>query len=199
MSHASPLPTRERQRRDTRNLILEAALDEVAERGLGGARIGNIARMAGVTRPTIYAHFSRKEDFLRELQARSEDRALAALRYRLDHDQDNGTGLLRRLTNAIFDLVEDTQPVLRREVFAFMVREPQGAEWVGSELFQFLIECFEEARERGEITAVLPAIDFTRIVMTALFGFLVVESAPSEERRHNAHRMLDLLSRGVVA
>jgi AcrR family transcriptional regulator len=197
MPHASRLPTRERQRQDTRKLILEAALDEVAESGLGRARIGNIARKAGVTRPTIYAHFSRKEDFLRELQARTEDRVLAALRYRLDHG--SGTGLLRRLTNAIFDLVDDAQPVLRREVFAFMVREPQGTEWVGSELFQFLTECFEEARERGEITAALPAIDFTRIVMTALFGFLVVESAPSEERRRNAHRMLDLLSRGVAA
>ncbi len=197
MPHSSPLPTRERQRQDTRKLILEVALDEVAERGLGRARIGNIARKAGVTRPTIYAHFSRKEDFLRELQARTEARALAALRYRLDHD--SGTGLLRRLTNAIFDLVEDTQPVLRREVFAFMVREPQGTEWVGNELFQFLTECFEEARERGEIAAALPAIDFTRIVMTALFGFLVVESAPSEERRRNAHRMVDLLSRGAAA
>ena len=196
MTDAPPLPTRERQRQDTRNLILEVALAEVAERGLGRARIEHIARKAGVTRPTIYAHFPRKEDFLRELQGRTEERALAALRQRLDHG--GGSGLLHRLTNAIFDLVENTQPVLRREVFAFMIREPQGTEWVGKALFQFLTERFEAARERGEISAALPAIDFTRIVMTALFGFLVVESAPSEERRRSAHRMLDLLSRGAA-
>lgn len=198
MSQPAPLPTRERQRQDTRNLILEAALAEVAERGLGRARIGEIARMAGVTRPTIYAHFPRKEDFLEALQARTEERALVALRRQLEHEE-GGSGLLHRLTNAIFDLVEDTQPVLRREVFAFMVREPQGTEWVGKALFQYLTECFEGARERGEISAELPAIEFTRIVMTALFGFLVVESASSEERRRNAHRMIDLLSRGAAA
>jgi AcrR family transcriptional regulator len=197
MSQPEPLPTRERQRQDTRNLILEAALAEVAERGLVRARIGQIARMAGVTRPTIYAHFPRKEDFLAALQARTEERALVALRRQLEHE--GGAGLLHRLTNAIFDLVEDTQPVLRREVFAFMVREPQGTEWVGKALFQYLTECFESARERGEISAELPAIEFTRIVMTALFGFLVVESASSEERRSNAHRMIDLLSRGAAA
>ena len=68
---ASPLPTRERQRQDTRNLIFEVALAEVAERGLGRARIGDIARKAGVTRPTIYAHFPRKEDFLRVRKGRT--------------------------------------------------------------------------------------------------------------------------------
>jgi AcrR family transcriptional regulator len=172
------------------------ALAEVAERGLGGARIGDIARKAGVTRPTIYAHFPRKEDFLRELQLRTEDRALAALRPRLELDA--GPGLLHRLTNAIFDLVEETQPVLRREVFAFMIREPQGPDWVGNALFQFLTEQFEAERERGAIALTLSSVDFTRIVMTALFGFLVVDGAPFEERRRSAHRMVDLLSQGAA-
>lgn len=195
MSESVPLPTRERQRQDTRNVILEAAIAEVAERGLGRARIGEIARKAGVTRPTIYAHFPRKEDFLTALQARTEERALVELHRQLE--PEGGSGLLHRLINAIFDLVEDTQPVLRREVFAFLVREPQGTEWVGNELFQYLTECFE--REGNELDAGLSAVDFTRIVMTALFGFLVVESASSEERRRNAHRMVDLLSRGAAA
>src|SRR5258705_9861342 len=59
-------------RLQTRDLILEAALEEITSVGLGQARIDRIARKAGVTRPTIYAHFPRKEDFLREFQARGE-------------------------------------------------------------------------------------------------------------------------------
>jgi AcrR family transcriptional regulator len=188
------LPTRERQRRDTRRLILDAALAEIAERGLAGARIGRIAAEAGVTRPTIYAHFPRKQDFLRELQVRTEARVLAVLRERLDAGDAGGeSALVHRLADAIFDLVDAADPVLRREVFAFLVREPQGTEWVGDDLFVFLTERFEAARTGASEPHALPAVEFTRIVMTSLFGFLVVESAASDQRRRNAHRMLDRL------
>jgi hypothetical protein len=34
-------------------------------------------------------------------------------------------------------------------------------------------------------------------VVTAIFGFLAVESAPADERRRAAHRMLDLLIEGA--
>lgn len=192
------LPTRERQRRDTRMLILDAALAEIAERGLAAARIGRIAAEAGVTRPTIYAHFPQKQDFLRELQARTEARALAALRDRLGEDDAiDEIELVHRLADAIFDLVDAADPVLRREVFAYLVREPQGTEWVGNALFAFLTERFATARADDSGADELPAVEFTRIVMTSLFGFLVVETASSDERRRNAHRMLDLLCGGV--
>ena len=47
----APLPTRERQRRDTRSLILQVALEEISEVGLAKSLIENVAREA-VARPT---------------------------------------------------------------------------------------------------------------------------------------------------
>lgn len=192
---SSPLPTRERQRQETRSLILQAALAEIAEAGLAGARIEHIARKAGVTRPTIYAHFPRKEDFLLALQAQTEQGALHALRERVG-DATSAPELVHRLVDAVFELLEAGHPVLRRESFALMIREPQEMDWVGNALFGFLAQRLAEARERGEIAGGGSARELTRILMTAIFGFLVVENEPATARRRDAHRLIDLLIGG---
>jgi AcrR family transcriptional regulator len=191
-----PLPTRLRQRLLTRTVILDAAVEEIAERGLDGARIGEIARRAGVTRPTIYAHFPSKQDFLREIEARTQTLTLVELRSRLGGADD--PHFVERLVDALFDLMERGQPTLRREVFAAVVREPERADWLGNPLFGFLTERFAAAQRRGEITTALPAPELTRIAMTALFGFLAVEAEPVADRRQAARRMIDLLMRGAV-
>lgn len=192
----SPLPTRERQRQETRSLILQVALAEIAEAGLAGTRIEHVARKAGVSRPTIYAHFPRKEDFLFALQARTEAVALAALRERLG-DAATASELMHRLVDAIFDLIEDGDPVLRRESFALIVREPQEMDWLGNALSGFLAERLASAQAGGELAPRPAAPDLTRILMTAIFGFLVAESEPLATRRRDAHQMLDLLIGGA--
>jgi AcrR family transcriptional regulator len=193
----APLPTRERQRNQTRNLILRAAQAEIAAVGFSQARIGRIARTAGVTRPTIYAHFPTKEDFLRALQVRSEEVALAELRERVAHS--SGADFVHELADAVFDLVDSADPVLRREIFALILREPPDANWTGQALFEFISELFGEAQTRGELRSGIPPADLTRLAVTAIFGFLVVESAESDFRRRAAHQMLDLLIRGAAS
>jgi AcrR family transcriptional regulator len=193
----APLPTRERQRLETRSLILEVALAEIAEAGLAGARIEHIARKAGVTRPTIYAHFPRKEDFLLALQAQTEKVTLRALEARLE-GAVSVADLLRRMVDAIFELLGAGHPVLRREVFALILREPQEADWIGNGLFGFVSERIAEAQARGEIASEPPAPDLTRILMTAIFGFFVVENEPAAARRRGAQQLVELLIGGIA-
>ena len=192
-----PLPTRLRQRLLTRSVILSAALREIAERGLDGLRIGEVARRAGVTRPTLYAHFPTRQDFLRELESRTQSTALVELRTRLGGPDD--PRFAERLVDALFDLLDGSHPKLRREAFAWLVREPEGADWAGNPLFAFLSERFAAAQRRGEIVVPLPAPELTRIAMTALFGFLAVEAEPAAQRREAAKQMIELLMRGAGA
>lgn len=188
------LPTRLRQRLLTRSVILKAAADEIAERGLEGARIGEIAQRAGVTRPTIYKHFPTRSAFLREFESRTQATLLVELRSRLA--RSNPAPLSERLVDALFDLLEETHPVLRREVFGLVVREPAAADWIGNPLYVFLSEHLTQAQVRGEITTVVPASDLTRLVVTALFGFLAVEAEPMEGRRQAARQAINLMLRG---
>ena len=62
-----------------------------------------------------------------------------------------------------------------------------------AELKAFLAERLAAAQERGELPKNPPAPDLTRILMTAIFGFLVVENEPVASRRSDAHQLLDLL------
>jgi len=192
-----PLPTRLRQRLLTRSVILDAAIEEIAEHGLDGARIGEIARRAGVTRPTIYAHFPTRQDFLREIEVRTQTMTLVELRSRLGGT--DAPDFVDRLVDALFDLMDRANPTLRREVFALVVREPESADWMGNPLFGFLTERFAGAQRRGEITSALPPADLTRIATTALFGFLAIEAEPAADRRAAAKRMIALLMRGAGA
>lgn len=186
-----PIPIRQRQRQQTRDVILEVALAEIAESGLSGVRIEQIARKSGVTRPTVYAHFPTREDFLRALQSRTEVGALEVLRKRLD--SDSGSALLHTLADALFDILANTNHNLRRESFALMLREPRPEQWMGNDLFSYLSERIGEAQREGQLSRRATADEMTRVVMTALFGFIVIEGNASQTRRDDAHKMLDLL------
>lgn len=186
-----PIRIRERQLQQTRAVILEVALAEIAELGLSGIRIEQIARKSGVTRPTVYAHFPTREDFLRELQARTESSALLALRKRLENN--TGRALLHTLADALFDILAAANRNLRRESFALMLREPRPQRWIGNDLFVYLSERISEAQEQGELARRTSPDELTRIVMTALFGFIVIEGNDPQTRRQDAHKMLDLL------
>jgi AcrR family transcriptional regulator len=70
--YAPRLPPEER-----RTQLLDAALEEVAERGLPGVSIEGIARRAGVTRPVVYGVFADLEELMNALLEREESRALA--------------------------------------------------------------------------------------------------------------------------
>lgn len=50
----------------TRRVVLEAAVEVVAERGFAGATIDAIAQRSGVARSTIYRHWSDRMDLLLE-------------------------------------------------------------------------------------------------------------------------------------
>ena len=101
-SAASPFErrsARELQRQHTRARLFEAALAEFAKVGFDGASVAEIARAAGVSRPSFYFHFPTKEHVLLELQWRKELELVA----QLEGHQTLGA-LLGALPDAIVDV-----------------------------------------------------------------------------------------------
>lgn len=92
---------------NTREKILRAALELAAERGLRGTSLGDIAARVGIRKPSLYNHFSSREDLVRAMYAALRDLAERA------HPKP-GTGVLR---DAVRDLgaVGTVQMVLRRQ------------------------------------------------------------------------------------
>jgi len=61
--------------RPARERILQAACELIAERGIGGARIAQIARTAGVSTALVHYHFETREALLAEALEHSFERA----------------------------------------------------------------------------------------------------------------------------
>lgn len=62
-----------RQGRRTRNRLLDAGVQVLAERGYHAARVDDIVRAADISHGTFYLYFSDKEDLLRALVGRCSD------------------------------------------------------------------------------------------------------------------------------
>jgi AcrR family transcriptional regulator len=73
------LTERGRQREETRRRVREVALDVIRRDGLGDARVDEIARIAGVSRGTVYFHYPTKEHVVAEVLGEAEERVAAAI------------------------------------------------------------------------------------------------------------------------
>jgi AcrR family transcriptional regulator len=63
----------------TRQLILDAAVEEFSAHGLAGARVGRIADRAGVNKERLYSNFGNKEDLFDTVLTRELSRLARAL------------------------------------------------------------------------------------------------------------------------
>ena len=71
-------PKRERNAAETKRRLLDAGEAEFAAKGFDGARLGTIARAAGVQQALIHHYFADKEGLYREVIARGLDAVTAA-------------------------------------------------------------------------------------------------------------------------
>ncbi len=72
----------------TSHRILDAAFQRIAELGLSRTTVEDVAREAGLTRQTIYRYFPSKDDLVRALIMREEERFLDGVRAAFAVDDD---------------------------------------------------------------------------------------------------------------
>jgi AcrR family transcriptional regulator len=67
MNQVKPIPLRQQQRDYTRQRLVDAARDLFLRNGTRGTSVDDIAKAAGTSRATFYAHFTDKQDVIREM------------------------------------------------------------------------------------------------------------------------------------
>ena len=70
MSETKPVPLRKQQKDFTRQRLVDAARALFVKNGTRATSIDDIAKAAGTSRATFYAHFTDKQDVIRELARR---------------------------------------------------------------------------------------------------------------------------------
>jgi AcrR family transcriptional regulator len=113
-NYSSPL--RDRQKADTRELILDAVKRLLRDRGLAELSLANVAREAGITERTVYRHFATREQLLEATWAAVNDRLG-----------------MREFPRTAADLVQRPRQVFpafdeQGEIVRAMLASPQGRE-----------------------------------------------------------------------
>jgi AcrR family transcriptional regulator len=183
---AAPSPfvrpgARERQRTATRERLFNAAIAEFRRRGFERANVADIARAAGVARPSFYAHFPTVDHVLFEwtwrlaLQIVRELEGTAGLRATLD-----------RLADALIAAEQAVGDVaLFREMISSFARRAAGPAFDDDEIpvLGELMRRFERARAAGELRAGMQPAQAARLCLSGVFGHLLgVEATPGERR-----------------
>ena len=87
------------QAQETRERLMQAALDVFHQRGVARASLHEIAQAAGVTRGALYWHFKNKEDLFDALFARIFD----VVSNQLEADICNAADMLQSLRQAFLN------------------------------------------------------------------------------------------------
>ena len=162
---------RELQRQRTRARLFEAALAEFAKDGYDRASVAEIARAAGVSRPSFYFHFPTKEHVLLELQWHKELEIVERL---------EGFATLREVLGALPDAISDVYdsiegPGIARDMVMIYARSPEYLPLAEQPfpLVRLLERRFTEGAARGELRAGLQPHQATFLCLTAVFGYLI--------------------------
>jgi len=198
----------------TRSVVLSAARREFAALGLAGARVDEIAAMAGVSKQVIYYYFSSKDELFRAALLSSYEEILANnLVYLRNAPSGPPEKRLRNLIVHLFDRIG-----AHREVISLIVEENRyrGQHLRHSDLpyrsSKPLVEHIAAILKEGEAAAVFkPRIDasqlFLDIFSVCLFYFTNIYtvsavigadlSAADEIKRrrdHIVHSVMDSLA-----
>src|SRR3954451_23708997 len=82
-----PTPKTEARRAETRERIVGAAIDQLADGGYASANVHTVALRAGVATGTLYRHFPSKSKLFAEVFRRASARELAVMAETAAHDE----------------------------------------------------------------------------------------------------------------
>ncbi len=176
----TPVRTQRADATRNRELLLAAAEQEFAEKGLE-ASVADIARRAGVAKGTIFRHFATKEDLIAAIVGGHFANLTAVARELLEADEP-GAALLELLTVTADNLQQKDltflQSVTAQDSQVIALRD---------ELYEAISALVERARTAGAVRPDLTGTDVFVLMCTPVHavGFLS-DPAPDVWRRYLA-------------
>lgn len=168
--------TKERRLQHTRNLLLDAAEELVARKGLGSASLVDIADAAGYTRGAIYSQFGSKEELLLAVIERHRQRFLdgfADLMSSLEGINDLNLDQLASRWRELSGTDAEQAAVLEYEFTLFLLRNPEARKRVAAqrlEAVRWLSDYITTSAARMGATVRMPAADLARVILATNDG-----------------------------
>jgi AcrR family transcriptional regulator len=184
---AFALDRRQRRRLETIEEVLDVALEVMAEQGVAGLTLGEIARRMGIRPPSLYVYFPSKHALYDALFARGSRLFLEATRDAQDFLRNDGDTLDSALLASARAMVswsmanpQYSQLLFWRPVPGF---EPSAEAYAPAvALMELGLARFTELQQRGRVRDDVPAADILRdwTILTAGVVSQQLSNAPDE-------------------
>jgi AcrR family transcriptional regulator len=167
-----------------RRLLLEAAAEEFAERGLD-ASVADIARRAGIGKGTVFRHFATKDDLLAAIVLDRID-ALNTVGEQLVSAADPGAALVEFVTVAAHQRQQ-------RDLSFLQEAGDLNAEVTGAreQMFRTVHKLVDRAREHGAVRADVTGADLILLMCAPSYVTRYVPDAPPDLWRRYLAIILD--------
>jgi AcrR family transcriptional regulator len=188
VDHTAPPGRRERKKAALRTQISEVATALFLERGFDDVSVSEIAEAADVARPTVFAHFARKEDLLFDRYPEAEALIVATI-----NDRPEGTSAVAALSTLLIELAQAGHPLatMRGHFARFweVIAESRALQSRARELLDHLEQAIAGAMERtGEpephLTAALTVAAYRTVHLESVRRILAGEDAEQVAADH---------------
>jgi AcrR family transcriptional regulator len=162
-----------------RDEIVAAAARLIEEGGREAVSLRAVARRAGITAPSIYAHFEDLDDVLQAVVANTFDALTAYLRRGVE-GHDDPSARLRAVCHAYVAFAHE-HPEQYAILFARTIELPTEVEktvdnMIGGEAFAFLLDGIRDCVAAGQSRSTEPMQDATAL-WVALHGHVSLQAA----------------------
>ena len=174
--------TREKQRLQTRERVLGAAIAEFKRAGMAGADVKAIAGAAGVAHGTFFFHFPSKEHVLLELERREEAR-MARDFARFLGTAAGHIAALTEVVRLVTELEQRLGPLLFKELLAlhFSPSRPTKDDWTDHPLIVLLVREIERARGDGAVHPEVDGFYSATFFLLGIYGVLTTTASDTRE------------------
>lgn len=192
-----PQGRRERKKAEVRARISDVATGLFLERGFDAVSVSEVAEAADVARPTVFAHFPRKEDLLFDRYPEAEALVVGAV-----NDRAAGTSAVAALSELLVGLADEGHPLstMRAHFSRFweVVAESRALQSRARELLELIEQAIGAAMERTgvpdpRLTAALAVATYRVVHLEAVRRILDGEDAAVVAAEHRA-RIVSALS-----
>ena len=159
MSEAATEPRWRRLPEERPKQILDAALAVFAERGLAAARLDDIAKLAGLSKGTIYLYFPNKEELFREVVRTSVVAYIARAEAVFEAERDPTQALLAWMEGYWGWLRSPVFPAMHRLVSSELTNFPDLAAFYATEVIERAQRLVRGMLERGMNAGVFRRMD----------------------------------------
>lgn len=159
MSEAAAEPRWRRLPEERPKQILDAALSVFAERGLAAARLEDIAKLAGLSKGTIYLYFPNKEELFREVVRTTVVAYIARAEATFESETDPLQGLLTWIEGYWTWLRSPVFPAMHRLVNSELRNFPDLAQFYATEVIERAHRLVCGILERGMNAGVFRRMD----------------------------------------